>query len=129
MSASNFAHKSGAAAAFAEHADPAEAYRFDLRDPERLINALAEFRIAALADIDKFHIHRHARAAVLLLKTELIDEDNLDIAADGIEFLHALVIRRFASGQIGQAFAVHYRPMIMLLHFANVIAAPRRDFG
>ena len=65
----------------------------------------------------------------LLLQAELVDENDLDVAALGVEFLHALVIGGFAVGKIGQSFAMHDRPVIGLLHPADVIAAARRDFG
>src|SRR5437667_2072860 len=97
LSPGDLAHKSRAAAAFAEHADSAEADWLDLCNSEWLINALAKFDIAAFADVHKFHIHRHARAAMLLLEPELIDEYDLDVAADGVEFLNALVIRSLAA--------------------------------
>ena len=40
-----------------------------------------------------------------------------------VELLHALVIRRLAAGQIRQPFAVHDRPVVLLLHPADVVAA------
>ena len=47
----------------------------------------------------------------------------------GVEFLHALVISGLAVGQIRQAFAMDDRPVVMLFHAADVVAATRRHFG
>ena len=65
----------------------------------------------------------------LAFQAELVDEDDLDVAALGVEFLHALVIGGFAAGQIGQAFAMNDGPVIVLFHPADVVAAAGGDFG
>lgn len=68
-------------------------------------------------------------AADLGLESELIDENDLDVARPGVEFLHALVIRRLATGKVRQAFAMGDGPMIGVLHLADVVAAADGDFG
>ena len=60
-----------------------------------------------------------------LLEAELVDEDDLDVAALRVEFLHALVIGGLAAGQVRQAFAMDDRPVIVLLQCARM-SSPRR---
>ena len=64
-----------------------------------------------------------------IVPAELVDENNLDVAALRIELLDALVIRGLTVGKIRQAFAMHDGPVVMLLHAFDVIAAARGHFG
>ena len=113
LAAGGLVDEAGAAADVGEDADPAEADRLDLGDAERLVDALAELDVGALADVHELHVGRHAVAAALAVEAELVDEDDLDVAALGVELLHALVVRGLAAGQVGQAFAVDDGPVVV----------------
>src|SRR4051812_15568716 len=87
LAAGRLVHESGAATAFAENANPAKADRFDLRDSEWFVDALAKLGVGAFADVHEFHVRRHPVSADALIKAKLVDENDLDVARLGVEFL------------------------------------------
>ena len=117
-------HKARTSANTADHAYPAESQWLELGDTERLINALAEFDITSPADIHKFHIFRHSLAAIGLVESELVYEDDFYISAFGVELLHSRIESRFSTGKVGHTFAMSHRPVIHRFHLINIAAAP-----
>lgn len=121
--------EAGTAADAADDADSAERQRLKLGDSEWLVNALAELDVAAPADVHKFHIGWHSLSAGGLGEAELVDEDDFDISASGVEFLDACIEVGLSAGQVGRTFAVRDGPVVGGFHFINIAVVSLGDLG
>ena len=122
-------YEAGASADIRYYADAAKAERFKLCDPERFVDALAELDVAALADVHEFHVVRHSVSAEMASKAELIDEDDLDVAALCVEFLNAGVEVCLSAGHVGHSFAMGDGPVVFFFHIVNVAALSLAGLG